>query len=615
MCVCACVCVCVCMSSNDSSAYIGGGGERGGLAYCLNALCGNTQVNNYSVPKTTTNILSILSIRMRAPSNSVAASLFFLASIVLDALTAIEFTSHVDAPASLRGVSLILAACLAAPLVRNSKMGVYGLSQRPLIALALSTAAFLGQHHGGVNTRAFDAFYTTFVGLIAIYLFSSGGMDEMSKLSARGAIEKAVMKSASTLAGSLAFYSGMRTLRAGLQHSQEVSSFRVSLGSNSTADALGYAYSSQTASVSLTAGGAVGVAAGWVVLSYHEQLSLGTDALTTPLCAAGAFQLVAALSAGLSYGDQVGNLPAIFGATACKSASQACDAAKAARRFASANTPVSSLWVSALGLLALGFPPSFRLREKAGAFQWFAAGTAVGTVATAASLVLVVWNATFDGKGGHTDYVLLAVIFGIYTSFFLDNITGTIIYTVAMIIEEVIYVQYYGFSTLFSHLTHLTLVVTIALLILHTLLQLLTLCFRSDSLYLLAGVVTAAGTSLSLGLYLASASLLAVGNGNLGDLQDTDDGSWFAMAFVLQHFCPLLMWLSLVVCRCDFHRLGRWERTIVWVAAIPVLLVVYSLCLSVIGTAAPTASLMDEMALSAAVLGAGLVPWLAGSGM
>lgn len=552
---------------------------------------------------------------MRAPSNSVAASLFFLSSLVLDALTAIDSTAHADAPASLRGASLVLTACLAAPLVRNPMAGVYGLSQRPLIAVGLAAAALLGQHHGGVNTRSFDAFYTTFAGLAMVYLFSSGGLDEMSKLSDRQAIEKAVMKSASTLAGSLALYSGMRTLRAGLEHSQEVTNFRVGLGGNSTTEALGYAYSSQSASVSLTAGGAVGVAAGWVVLSYHEQLSLGTDALTIPLCAAGAVQLVAALAAGLSYGDQVDNLPAIFGATACKSATSACEAARAARRFATANTPVSPLWVSALGLLALGFPPSSRLREKTGIFQWGAMGTVAGTAAAGLSLLLVFWNATFDGKGGHTDYVLLAVIFGIYTSFFLDNITGTLIYTIAMIIEEAIYVQYYGFNNLFSHLTHLTLVVTIVLLTLHTLLQLLTLCFRSDALYLLAGVIAAAGTSLSLGLYLASASLLAVGNGNLGDLQDTDDGSWFALSFVLQHFCPLLIWLSLVVCRCDFHLLGVWERTIVWSASLPVLLIAYSLCLTAIGTTAPTAALMDETALWAAVLGGGVVPWLVASSM
>ena len=558
---------------------------------------------------------------MQTPSNAIAASTFFLAGLVLDALCAIDSTTHADAPASLRGTCMALVACLAAPPVCNPDTGFHGRLQRPIIGVGLVFTACLGLHHGGVNVRAFDGLYTSFSGFVMIYLFSSGGLDEMSKMSAREVMQRAVMKSSVTLAGALAFYSGLRTLRAGFEHGREVSDFRVHLTGNSTASTastastLGYSFASNSASVALAAGGGVGVAAAVLILSSHVDLSTGTDALTTPLCAAGAFQLVAALAAGLTFGDQVDNLPAIFGATACKSATSSCAAAAAARRFASANTPVAPLWVSALGFLSLGFPPSSRLKEKSGAFQWGPMGTVSGTIAAAASLLLVFWNATFDGRGGHTDYVLMAVIFGIYTSFFLDSVTGTLIYIVAMVVEEVIYVQYYGIETLFSHLTHLTLVVTLALLVLHTLLQLLTSCFRSDALYLLAGVVTAAGTSLSLGLYLASASLLSVSNGNIGDLQDTDDGSWFAFSFVLQHFCPLLIWLSLVVCRCDFHILSSWERTVVWVVALPVLLIVYSLCLTALGTPAPTAALIDVTALWAAMVGAGFVPWLIASSM
>lgn len=115
--------------------------------------------------------------------------------------------------------------------------------------------------------------------------------------------------------------------------------------------------------MALTAGGGVGVAAAVLVLWSHVDLSTGTDALATPLCAAGVFQLVAALAAALTLGDQLNSLPAVFGATACKSATSSCAAATAARRFALANTPVAPLWVSALGHLALGFPPSSRLKQ------------------------------------------------------------------------------------------------------------------------------------------------------------------------------------------------------------------------------------------------------------
>lgn len=557
---------------------------------------------------------------MQTPSNAIAASTFFLAALVLDAMCAIESSAHADAPASLRGTCMALVACLAAPQVRNSETGFSGRFQRPVIGVGLAFAALMGLHHGGVNVRAFDGLYISFSGLACIYLFSSGGLDEMSKMSAREVMQRAVMKSSSTLAGALAFYSGLRTLRAGFEHGREVSEFHAHSTGDSIDSTLGYSYASQAASVALTAGGGVGVAAAVLVLWSHVDLSTGTDALATPLCAAGVFQLVAALAAGLTLGDQLDNLPAVFGATACKSATSSCAAAAAARRFALANTPVAPLWVSALGHLALGFPPSSRLKEKTDAFQWGAVGTVLGTIAAAGSLLLVFWNATFDGKGGHTDYVLLAVIFGVYTSFFFDRVVGTLIYLVAMVVEEVIYVQYYGFGTLFTHLTHLTLLVTMSLLAFHTFLQLLNLCFRSDALYLLAGVVTAAGTSLSLGLYLGSATLLAVVNGNFADLQEDladlqDNGSWFASSFVLQHFCPLLIWLPLVVCRCDFHILSSWARRIVWVSALPVLLIAYSLCLTALGTPAPLAALVDAVALGGAVVGAVFVPWLVASTM
>ena len=310
----------------------------------------------------------------------------------------------------------MLVACLAAPLIKNSSRGVYGLLQRPLIGAGLSICALLGLHHGASLVRTFDALYTTFVGLIVIYLFSSGGLDERSKASKRDMMQAAVMKSSSTLAGALLFYASMRTIRAGAQHTFEVQSFTVNTGPNSTLPELGYAYASTIASSALVASGGVGVAAAVLVLSAHVDLSLGTDNLAIPLCAAGVCQLLAALACSLTYADQVINLPAIFGATACKSDESVCAAAIAARRFAVANTPVSSMWVSSVGLLALGFPPSARLREKSNVFNWSVASTIGGTVAAVAAILIVYYNATFYGRGAHTDYILISVIVAIYLS-------------------------------------------------------------------------------------------------------------------------------------------------------------------------------------------------------
>lgn len=547
---------------------------------------------------------------MRTPSNSVAASIFFLASLVLDCLTAIDSSASADAPSSLRGASLVLVACLAAPLVKSNP------AQRPVIAIGLVVAALYGLHHGGVETRTFDALYTTLVGLIVLWMFSSGGLDEAGKMSAKETIAKAVMKSSSTLAGALLFYASLRISRAGLEHSAEVSTFVVQLSSNSSNSSpspppsAGYAHSSSTASVSLTVGGVAGAAAAILVLFGHADLEIGTDALTVPLCTAAGIQLVCALAASLSYGEQVDTLTAVFGVTACRTSETVCSAAAAARRFAGANTPVCCLWVSAIGLLSLGFPPSTRLRETKQVFKWGWVAVLLGTLVFAAAIAVVVWKAAFSGKGGHTDFVMLAVLVGVYVSFFIGNVVGTLVSVVAMIVEEVIYLQYYGAATLFSHLTHLTLVATIVLLSLHVLLQIMTIWLRWYSLHLVSGVVATTGTSLAVGLYLASASLLAIANGNINELHDTDNGRWFAMSFVLHHFCPLLVWLPLIVCRCDFHLLTAWERMVVWIVALPMLLTLYAVCLAIINSTAPTASLIDETAFVGAVIGAGLLPWV-----
>ena len=146
--------------------------------------------------------------------------------------------------------------------------------------------------------------------------------------------------------------------------------------------------------------------------------------------------------------------------------------------------------------------------------------------------------ADFAGPGGHTDYIML--IFAIYWSVFFDTYVGTIVYVAAFVTEEALYVMDYGFETMFSHLTH----VTCARCVHpdaprdhadHHLLH------RPRGLQVFLGMLAAAGSSLSVGLYCASCCLLMINNGSLGDLQDTDDGTRFSVSFILQHFVPLLV--------------------------------------------------------------------------
>lgn len=558
---------------------------------------------------------------MAPHSNALVAIFFFISVIVSDALTALDSVNHnTDVPASLRGTNLVLVCCFAAPVLVRPGRGIYGWLQRPLIGAALFAAALTGMHYGGSTTRTFDAIYSTSVCFAITWLYSAGRIDEVTRNNEKGdKIDKAVSISSAMLATALLLYGNIRLMRTGLRHSIEVRNFHVqpsrSHNASSALQTLGYAYASDVATVSVSFGGAVGIGAAIVMVYHARELAFGTPTVALQLGVAAVFQLVAALAATLSYGDQANWLSPLFGHSACVGSSGACDVAATSRRFASANTQSSGLWLSALGLFALAYPTSnrFKTRDEVSNFSWSATGSTFGIVAAISSLALVYLYVDFSGHGGHTDYVLMASLFAVYCSVFVDTFVGTVMYLVAFVIEEVFYVRNYGVAVLFSHATHTTLVFSAALLILHLVLQSIAFCWAPRELQLLIGVVTAAGSSLAVALYCASACLLMVNNGSLGELQDTDDGTRFAVSFIFQHFVPVLIWAPLYTCRCEIQLLNRAQRLIAWVLVVPLDVILYAICLTVLDVNAPTAALVDAGAIAGCVVGAGLVPWLVAS--
>ena len=66
--------------------------------------------------------------------------------------------------------------CFASPVIVRPDRSFYGWLQRPIIGIALFAAALGGMHHGGEQTRTFDAFYITVVCLACTWLFSAGGV-------------------------------------------------------------------------------------------------------------------------------------------------------------------------------------------------------------------------------------------------------------------------------------------------------------------------------------------------------------------------------------------------------------------------------------------------------
>lgn len=556
---------------------------------------------------------------MPTQSNALTASTYFIACIISDALTAIDSTDHADVPASLRGTSLVLVCCFAAPVLMRPDVYVYGWFQRPIIGTTLLVVALLGVHHGGETTRTFDAIYTTIVSLAVTWLFSAGGVDEQAKKQESKDMDKAVSTSSAMLAGSLLFYSNLRLLRAGLRHSMEVRSFRLSpTGLNnatSSINLLGYAYASDSATIAVSFGGAIGVGAAITMVYHVQELASGTGTVALQLGVSAVYQSLAALAASFTYGDQVNWLPAIFGDSACKALSDACDAASTSRRFSSVNTQVPGLWLSALGLFALAYPPSARLfnASQAARWTWSIAGSIFGIVALTAAILIVIGYSDFSGPGGHTDYVMVITVVAIFWSAFFDTWVGTFAYIIAFVFEEAMYVNEYGFERLLSHLTHVTLIFCASLLILHMALTTITFFARPSWLEKVLGMVTVAGASLSIGLFCASACLMMSANGSLGDLEDTHDGTRFAMAFTYQHFIPAFIWAPLYTCRCEVQLLSRVQRLFVWFATVLLDVVVYGIVLLVLSREPPTASILNMWSLAGCVIGAGILPWAATS--
>lgn len=557
---------------------------------------------------------------MPAHSNALAAAFFFIAAIISDALTAIDSTEHADVPASLRGTSLVLVCTFAAPVLVRPEKGIYGWLQRPLVGAALLAVALLGVHHGGVGTRTFDALYITTVCFLITYLFSAGGVDEAARASEKGAkIEKAVSMSSAMLSGSLLLYSSMRILRAGLRHPTEVVSFRVSpsgkYNASSAIQTLGYAYASDMATVAVTFGGAIGIGAA-VVMTYHvRELANGTGTVALQLGVAACYTVLAALASSLSQADQINWLPAIFGETACTSNSDACEVAATSRRFASVNTQASGLWLTAIGLFCLAYPINNRLkdRKQASTFVWNFAGSVFGGIAAAAALGLVYMYSDFSGRGGHTDYLLLGSVFAIYWSVFFDTYVGTLIYVVGFTIDETLYANEYGIATLFSNPTHVALILCAGVLSLHIILQTVAFVWAPRQLQVLIGILTAAGSSLAVALYLASAALLMSNNGSISNLRHNNDGTRFSISFIYQHFVPLFVWAPLYSCRCELQLLTRTQRLATWLSMMPLVILVYAISLFIIGGAPPIAEILDTEAIWGCVVGVGLVPWLAAS--
>ena len=556
---------------------------------------------------------------MGVASNARSASAFFLSALIADALTARENVQGADAPASLRGTGLVLTTCLAAPLIVSKENGIYGIAQRPLLSFMLFLAALGGAHQGGVLTRAADAVFITIAGTAAVFLFSAGGVDKQGKAHQKG-LEAAVARSSITMAGALMLFSNLRILRAGLFHATETINFNVlpPIGTNATGfSTLGYAYADDVSTSVSCFGSTIGIGASVVIFLHKSQLDFGTGDITFQMAVAGMYQAASALVSGLTFADQVKFLPALYSSSACKHSGEICSVAAASRRFAITNTPTAGLWLSSLGLFALAFAPSARVKtqSEANLLTWTRAAVLAGFGAVGASLVCVWFFATFLGVSWQSDYVMLLSIFAISVSAFVNTTSGSLIYIFAFLWEFWQYVEEFSLAVVYSHLTNVTLSINTCLLLLHVLISFLMFFNSTHLLELFAGGLATLGASLSTGLFLGSAHLYSSSNGSVEEFRSEGEGARAAINFTWQHFIPVFIWMPIFACRCETQLLSNQQRVAVWLSALPLLLVIYAGILFFQGLSAPAAALVEPWSAVAAAPAGLVLPWMLAGGV
>ena len=547
------------------------------------------------------------------PAHATAATALFLAAVAADALTAL-YDPRIVVPASLRGAGLVLAACFSAPLLCNPKRGVHGTWQRPTVGVCLLLVAMLGLHTGGTAVRAADGVYVLLVGYSCTWLFGAGGVDEQGKSADGAALEHAVRTSASMLSAGLLLYASLRVLRAGLVHAAEVDAAVVGVPGNGTrVVGRAYAHASETSTLSVSFGGAVGVGAAIVVAYNAPYLRCGLDAVALQMAVAAAAAAAAAAVATLAVSEQQAQLPVLFGAGSCAAAADPCAAAAEGRRFATANTPSDALWLLALGLGVLAVPE--RGRRAAACARAVAESTiAWGATlfATIAVFVAALAHCTFVGVQAHVDAAALAVLAGAAWALALDLWTGTAAGVAGYAAFLALAADELGPAAVFAQATNVAIACSIGALALLLLLDAATVCCVFRWLPRARAVLAVAGVSIALLLLLASSCLTLSYSGRLYDAEDAGlPAARQALKWLLQHHLPLLLWAPVfatadVSARAVSPRLYR----IVWIGAAVDVAVVYAIVLAALGVEAPALAYVDAAPLGVAAAGVAIVPWL-----
>jgi len=546
-----------------------------------------------------------------AEGNVISAGAVFVASIVLDALTALPTTVVVDVPTSMRTTALVLAALVAAPPVEADFL----FEQRGLACLLLVATAFYGLHNGGVNARIADALYTLLCGWAVLLIFGISG----PKPGERGHDAKGKRENVIALAAAFLGYAGARIVRSGLYHAGEVTSFTASY---EDIESRGYALADDLVASTLVFGGTLCICAAGIVLLNHDAIyEHGCEPVASVVAQISVLIFSAAFVVQVACFARLDEMSALFGDSACVGNIDVCENSFRARRLYTANSSPAALWACAVGLTIFAFPYDRRCRTRRDYFVHAQEGsderegaTGSGNVAIVASIIAVVV------VYGYADSIwpaleLLLLYFSIpaawYSSTWIACVlhaAGMLIYTVGRLGSPL------GFDLTF--LTHwfvaATLLITLVLAVTTFVSWLLYSSCISTGRYIVwlentTALLIVALVSIQLFLTIAS---LAIISGYDGSMMETVSWRSASLQWVTQHSLGFFFSAALVGGRFEpqNERISRWLLRLVWFAVPVVLGACWAFTLFARASFVPYGTTGDGASIVIATLAA-LLPW------
>ena len=466
----------------------------------------------------------------RFETNAVGASFVAVAAVALDALSALPPTVVKDVPSALRCTSMVLIACLGAPIVvpqlaAGTDSADFDLTwtQRGLALVALILAAALGEHASSDYVRVADGIFVLVSGWATVFLFVY-----KSKKPVPGA----------PLFGALLTYIGTRAIRAGLVHSSEVRLFSVT-GDNF--ETIGYGLADTTVAVAIAFAGTALACTGVIILLNTTLIThVGSHAISPTVAMNAGAAFAAVFVAQLAIYSRLEDLPALFGISACSGSKGACAAAYRARRFYIANSSPASLWAGVVAATIFSLPKQRRCPTRRNFFMDSRLSTASGSVAAMVSAVAVV--AAFAFASADMMVVQLEIVLlyaAIPVAWFIStpvacalSIAGNLLYMGERVDGPV------GYD--FDYFTHWCLLATLvltALLCITTGISRVLYLFKppltSPVVETITGIALSAALSIQFALTLATLGLIVGFDGSYV----TSEESWrkSGFEFTVQH--------------------------------------------------------------------------------